>query len=188
MAIPAATPLPPAIHTYHCLCSTLVLASTHVLSTLPRRAAPSLDAAIILPLPSTLPAYTQTPISTTGSPAPKGSEQETSQENEEAETENELPSEGYTTLLALTPDSKVVVARREDGFERRTVWRCGRCRVVVGYEIVNGENAGGNEKPGRVLYILPGGLMTSEFMKGGKKITEAEVGIGNGVVGKGVWE
>ncbi|RDW90993.1 hypothetical protein BP5796_02158 [Coleophoma crateriformis] len=188
MAIPAATPLAPVIYTYHCLCSTLVLATTHVISTLPRRAAPSLDAAIILPLPSALPPYTQIPITTTDSPAPKASEQENSQEDEEAETESELPSEGYTTLLSLTPDSKVVVARREDGFERRTVWRCGRCRVVVGYEIVNGEHAGGNEKPGRVLYILPGGLMTSEFMKGGKKISEAEVGIENGVAGKGVWE
>lgn len=190
MAIP--TRLPPAIQTYHCHCSTLVLATTHTLSTLPRRAPPSLDSALILPLPSSLPAYAR--LSTLDSPAPESSEQN-ADEAEGEEKDEALPQEGYTTLLSLAPDAKAVVVRREDGFERRIVWRCGRCRVVVAYEIVSGDaeahaKDGKEKERGRVLYILPGGLMSTEFMNTSKrKITDAEVGIGKGVGGKnGIWE
>lgn len=61
---------------------------------------------------------------------------------------------------------KVIVVRREDGFEKRRVWRCGRCGVGVGYEIVGAaggekgeivEKDGGMGK-GRVMYLLEGGL------------------------------
>ena len=48
---------------------------------------------------------------------------------------------------------KIIVVRREDGFEKRRVWRCGRCGVGVGYEIVKEEDG-----RGRVIYLLEGGL------------------------------
>lgn len=40
----------------------------------------------------------------------------------------------YTILLSTTiPERNAVVIRRGDGFERRILLRCGRCRVLVGY-------------------------------------------------------
>src|SRR5277367_6278495 len=41
----------PQINTYHCICTTLLLATTHTLSSLPHRAEPALDKALILALP-----------------------------------------------------------------------------------------------------------------------------------------
>ncbi|KAF8861097.1 hypothetical protein BDZ45DRAFT_287396 [Acephala macrosclerotiorum] len=165
---------PPKIQTYHCLCSNLLLTSTHTLSSLPRRststsADSSSDSAIILPLPSTPPAL--------------------SPESEE------LPAEGYTLLLSLTQDRKPTLVRREDGFEKRLLYRCGRCRLVVGYTLDNpagGEamdidgGAEGEERyKGKVIYILPGGVMSTDFMvelgkESGKKIGEGNVDLGHG--------
>lgn len=55
---------------------------------------------------------------------------------------------------------KVVVVRREDGFEKRRVHRCGRCGIAVGYEIVGQEG----ELNERVIYLLEGGLVVTEEM------------------------
>jgi hypothetical protein len=66
--------------------------------------------------------------------------------------------------------------RRSDGFEARKLVRCGRCRVVVGYEIDNTTSNGkGREDEAKVLYIIPGGLMSTEVMSSGKKLTEGDV-------------
>jgi len=44
------------------------------------------------------------------------------------------PNDHYTILLSTTlPDRKPVIIRRQDGFEKRLLLRCGRCRVVMGY-------------------------------------------------------
>lgn len=44
------------------------------------------------------------------------------------------PNDHYTILLSTTlPDRKPVIIRRHDGFEKRLLLRCGRCRVVMGY-------------------------------------------------------
>ena len=93
------------------------------------------------------------------------------------------------------------MVRKEDGFERRLVHRCARCHVVVGYEIVGerdvvaegmvqraeaeaeaeedgeGEGKEGGYK-GRILYVLPGGLRTTEAMVKGARIAEEDVEIG----------
>ncbi|KAH8590497.1 hypothetical protein B0O99DRAFT_303746 [Bisporella sp. PMI_857] len=157
----------PQIHTYHCICSSLLLASTHTVTSLPRRAPPALDSAIILPL---------------SSPTPNES--------------NSLPSEGYTILLALEPDSKPLIIRKEDGFERRLPYRCTRCNLVVGYEIFpdvgfaqstlptthNSGNEEGKDKDveaytGKILYLLPAGLQSTETMAKGREISEGDVDI-----------
>ncbi len=53
--------------------------------------------------------------------------------------------------------------RREDGFEKRRVYRCGRCGVGVGYEVLR--DGGGEEgKGGRVLYLMEGGLVETGEM------------------------
>jgi hypothetical protein len=164
-------PLPPPIQTYHCLCTSLLLASTHTLSNLPRRSTTSgsLDAAIILPLPSGAPDL-----------------------NNAGTSEGlELPEEGYTLLLGIAPDKKVTVMRREDGFEKRVLYRCSRCRLVVGYELqtqtqIQGDGMdldkgkGRDGYDGKVIYLLPAGIMSTGVMMGGegKKVGEEDVEIG----------
>lgn len=56
------------------------------------------------------------------------------------------------------------MVQREDGFERRRVWRCGRCGVVVGYEV---EREKGVKEVGRVVFLLEGGLVETGEMLGG---------------------
>lgn len=66
------------------------------------------------------------------------------------------------------------MVQREDGFERRRVWRCGRCGVVVGYEV---ERQKGGKEVGRVVYLLEGGLVeTGEMVGGGGGGGGGEVG------------
>ena len=50
------------------------------------------------------------------------------------------------------------MVRREDGFEKRRVWRCGRCGVGVGYEVVGAGEKGAEGERVRVMYLLEGGL------------------------------
>jgi len=58
-----------------------------------------------------------------------------------------------------------VIVRREDGFERRRLFRCGRCGVGVGYEILgDAETEAGGKERERVVYLLEGGLVESEDM------------------------
>jgi hypothetical protein len=159
----------PQIKTYHCVCSTLLFATTHVLSDLPRRAEPALDKAYILPLP---------PASRLAG--------ETAEEDD-AEPQIRVGSGvGYSLLLSTTQDRKPTIVRREDGFERRVLLRCGRCKLVVGYKLDEaqfrpaeggtsgaGVGEGGEETVNgmdevQVVYLLPGGLVSSEDLKNGK--------------------
>ena len=149
---------PPQIHTYHCLCSTLLLATPYTLTTLPRRAPPSLDRAYILPLP----------------PLSRPEIDKSNNNNSNADISSLHIESGVSdggggggvggslpSLLTATlrPARKVLVVRREDGFEKRRVYRCGRCGVGVGYEIVR---EGGGE--GRVIYLMEGGLVETGEM------------------------
>lgn len=158
------------INTYHCLCSTLLLATPCTLSALPRRASPSLDRAHILPLPAL------SHSSRTGREGSEGrinvegdatSIEDRAGENEDAV--NSLRNDPLPSLLApaLRPTRKLVVVRREDGFEKRRVYRCGRCGLSIGYEI-EGETAPtgvvGSVKGGRIIYLLEGGLVATEDM------------------------
>jgi hypothetical protein len=56
------------------------------------------------------------------------------------------------------------------------VYRCARCAVVIGYEIVSESEKGGKgkEEDERVLYILPGALMSTDVMGSGKKVVREE--------------
>ncbi|KAH7314309.1 hypothetical protein BKA65DRAFT_120534 [Rhexocercosporidium sp. MPI-PUGE-AT-0058] len=207
---------PPKIQTYHCLCLSLLLSSTHTLSSLPRRTSPSpddtdplsSDRAIILPLPSTPPR-----------------QEARHEEGEEVGGvgEESLPTEGYTILSNLQADRKTTIVRRDDGFEKRVLYRCARCRLVVGYELLrhrggdkdmtgtstdmdrdmdmdidcssaSGKGTGkGTSKgkgkatdeayDGKILYILPGGLMSTDVLGSGRRIREEDVGFSNGVGG-----
>ena len=179
--------LPPNIHTYHCICSSLLLASTHTLSALPRRQASSLDNAIILPLP---------PAPPIRSLSPGLGDDEADDERSGATQQQDLPSEGYTLLVGLVQDKKAIVVGREDGFEKRLLSRCGRCALVVGYEILGDGGAMGSGKGkeegygGKVMYILPSGVTSTEVMVKGigtrlgeKRLREEDVVIGKRGVG-----
>jgi hypothetical protein len=142
----------PPIKTYHCLCSTLLLSTTHNLTSLPRRSSSNeggLDAAIILPLP----------------PSPPTSE---------------LKQEGYTTLLSQPRDSTPIIIRREDGFEKRHLLKCQRCNLIYGYEIA-GEKGTSNEDmagyTGPVIYLLLGGLIETSVMVKGEKPADESLDI-----------
>lgn len=162
----------PRINSYHCLCTTLLLVTTHDLNSLSRRAEPALDRALILPLPA----------------ASKLAGEEN--ESGEGTQTGDGIDVGYSLLLSTTQDRKPTIVRREDGFEKRTLLRCGRCRLVVGYKLdpahfgagkatMAGLDQGeGDAEVGRmtgnadeaveVVYLLPGGLVSSEELKSGK--------------------
>jgi hypothetical protein len=172
----------PQINTYHCICTTLLLATTHTLSSLPRRTEPALDKALILPLP---------PASRLAAAGETAEEVEDDAESQARDASGDV---GYSLLLATTQDRKPTMVRREDGFEKRVLLRCGRCRLVVGYKLdgahfrTEGAEAVGNsmdkeQGPGdaelgrkirtgdegiEVVYLLPGGLVSSEDLKSGK--------------------
>jgi hypothetical protein len=152
----------PNINTYHCLCTSLVLATTHDLALLPRRdLASSSDGATILPIPL-LPSNEESDLEALPS------------------QDQSLPEEGYTLLLSLIADKRATIVRRSDGFEKRVLYRCGRCAVTVGYEIreapqvdaeaAEKESAAAASTRTKVLYLLRGGLSTTDFMAKGKKI------------------
>lgn len=94
---------------------------------------------------------------------------------------------GYTILLSMVTDPRPTIVRREDGFEKRYLHRCGRCRLVLGYELDESHFPADGKEKVKVLYVLPSGMMSTEVMIQGKKIGEAEVALGEkGIVG--VWE
>ncbi|KAF2433336.1 hypothetical protein EJ08DRAFT_583958 [Tothia fuscella] len=142
---------PTQLHTYHCLCSNLLFASTRELATLPRRT--SLDKSHILPLPSS--------------------------------TDAQSRQREYAILLTTTLDRKPVVIRSEEGFEKRYLQRCGRCQLVVGYQLDKSQYEG-VEDLGRkddVIYLLPGGLLSTDDMVAGKDMSDsiAFAGVGLGL-------
>lgn len=111
----------------------------------------------------------------------------------------------YTIPLStLLPDPTPVIIRREDGFEKRLLLRCGRCRVVVGYRLFN--SAGGSttdqdldvdeedeEEEGEdgdairfrqgkqdgAIYLLPGSIVGTEDLDVG---TDTEGGGPNAMI------
>lgn len=105
----------------------------------------------------------------------------------------------YTIPLAtLVPDSTPIIIRREDGFEKRVLLRCGRCRVVVGYKLCDA--AGGTEedvdgegeddddtfglskprKGERAIYLLPGSIVVTEDLDVGLTEPDSTGGAGEG--------
>jgi hypothetical protein len=137
---------PQKLHTYHCICTHLLLASSNPLSELPRRQPPSLDRAYIARL------------------TPKSSP-------------HLLPPQ-HVTLIGTGAFTKSEIVRREDGFEKRYLLKCGRCALDVGYRLdwaqfgagESGKSGMGGEagKNLDLVYLLPGGLVETEKMAKGE--------------------
>lgn len=55
--------------------------------------------------------------------------------------------------------------QRDDGWEKRRMWRCWRCGLGIGYEILADEDPGAGGRTdaegnaGKVLFLLDGGLL-----------------------------
>jgi len=78
----------------------------------------------------------------------------------------------YTFMLSLSTDNPLMI-RGQEGFEKRWPIRCKRCKLVVGYQLDNGQFQQKSEPTasGRrddVIYLLPGAVITTGEMKGGK--------------------
>lgn len=154
------------VNTYHCLCTQLIVASTTPLEQLSRRGGEALDKAYILPVPP--------PLSTEGGM------------DGASDLAAKRSSPHYALLLSMTLDRKPQIVARQDGYEKRYLQRCARCRLVVGYHLDwsqwdgTGQNVDGEKKGGRrenVVYLLPGGFMGTEDMAKGKNMSK-EVGLG----------
>lgn len=129
------------IHTYHCICTQLVIASTSTLDSLKTRTA---DSSLILPLPD---------LSTTST------------------------TTHYASLANTVADTKPVIIRLEDGFEKRYAHKCSRCEVTVAYSLDRSQFEDTKTSSGvkqDVVYLIPGGLLSTEDMKAGKDM-DAEV-------------
>lgn len=152
------------IYTHHCLCSNIILATTHTIAKLPRRAEPSLDNAYILPCP----------------PLPRLDGEDDGGADSDAVAD--LPRQ-YTLLISLAAQAPLTV-RRRDGFEKRYRLRCGRCSLVIGYHLdwaqfrKEEEQAEEMGRRSDVVYILPGALVTTEEMKEGKRPRDEELAFG----------
>ncbi|KIW03370.1 uncharacterized protein PV09_05578 [Verruconis gallopava] len=78
----------------------------------------------------------------------------------------------YAVLLGTTLDRAPVIIRGDQGFEKRYLQKCGRCNLTVGYQLDKAQYEGMDEKGRRddVVYLLPGGLLTTEEMSSGKDV------------------
>lgn len=82
------------------------------------------------------------------------------------------------TMQALSVDDTATVLKLEDGFEKRYAVRCNRCGLAAGYHLDKSQFNDSESEIGPrtdVVYILPGGLQTTEEMREGRNM-EAEVG------------
>jgi hypothetical protein len=136
------------VYTYHCLCSHLLLATTTPLPSLPRRSHTH-DKAHIMPLP----------------PTPSPSTKKTA-----------APNDHYGLLLSTRTDKAAEIVSSAEGFEKRYKQRCGRCALVVGYQLdwqqFSVDRTGRRED---YVFLLPGGFLTTREMVAGK-MAAAEAG------------
>jgi hypothetical protein len=82
------------------------------------------------------------------------------------------------TMQALSVDEKATILKLDDGFEKRYAVRCTRCGLAAGYQLDKSQFSGSESESGPradVVYILPGGLLTTEEMREGRSM-EAEIG------------
>ncbi|CAI6335589.1 unnamed protein product [Periconia digitata] len=161
------------VYTYHCLCTHLLLATSTPLPALPKRKN-SQDGAHMMPLPPP-PTTSTTTASTTGQLSAAAARVAARRASEVT------PSDHYGLLLSTHLDGAPEVVTSSDGFEKRYLQRCGRCALVVGYQL-DWQQFGSGERHGRrddIVYLLPGGFVTtSDMIMGGKAAASAGAGTG----------
>lgn len=88
------------------------------------------------------------------------------------------PTKPTLTMQTLSADVAATVLKLDDGFEKRYAVRCSRCGLAAGYHLDKSQFGGTEGQSGPqadVVYILPGGLLTTEEMRAGRSM-EAEIG------------
>ncbi|KAH3915692.1 hypothetical protein HBI56_146510 [Parastagonospora nodorum] len=96
-----------------------------------------------------------------------------------APTKSSAPSDHYGLLLSTRIDKSAEIIRSDTGFEKRYLQRCGRCSLVVGYQLdwqqFSVEKSGRRED---YVFLLPGGFMTTrEMVLGRQGSAEGEKGM-----------
>ncbi|KAF1960583.1 hypothetical protein CC80DRAFT_260062 [Byssothecium circinans] len=141
------------VYTYHCLCTHLLLATTTPLPSLPTRQH-CMDKAHMMTLP----------------PPPAASNK--------GRAAQMPPNDHYGLLLSTQLDGNPEMVTSDEGFEKRYLQRCGRCSLVVGYQLDWQQFAA--DRNGRredVVYLLPGGFVTTAEMIMGKTPSQGRMGI-----------
>lgn len=141
------------VYTYHCLCTHLLIATTTPLPSLPTRQN-SIDKAQIMPLP------------------PPPTKATTHNKHNTAHA----PNDHYGLLLSTTLSRTPEMLCTDAGFEKRYLQKCGRCALTVGYQLdwaqfVDEKKVGRRED---VVFLLPGGFITTREMVMGKAAGRAE--------------
>ncbi|KAL1592257.1 hypothetical protein SLS60_011334 [Paraconiothyrium brasiliense] len=79
------------------------------------------------------------------------------------------PTDHYGLLLSTHLENGPSIVTSDSGFEKRYLQRCGRCNLVVGYQLDWQQFAG--DRTGRkedLVYLLPEGFVTTSEMIMGK--------------------
>ncbi|KAG8631767.1 hypothetical protein KVT40_000907 [Elsinoe batatas] len=162
------------IHTYHCPCTSLLFASSTLLTSLPQR---KVDSTTILPLTTS-----PTPLSSTSNPhvATLYSKLEehifdpSPQTSHNPHTTNGSSAEKRVKLDQGAKDEETLpkesVVSLEAGFEKRYLMRCGKCEAPWGYLLDWASWSAEEGKEGRredVLYVLKGAVEETEEMRRG---------------------
>lgn len=165
----------PRLHTHHCLCSNLCIATTRSLPQLSRRNAPGLDKALILPCPP----VSQSLLSVGISDAQGILDDDEVDGDNEHGHDDEIKSE-ITILVSLVLATQPTLVRRSDGIEKRYPLHCGRCKLMVAYQL-DWSQFPEAQRSGRrddVIYLLPNAVMTTTEMAEGKSLADEDVGFG----------
>ncbi|PVI04571.1 hypothetical protein DM02DRAFT_167683 [Periconia macrospinosa] len=152
------------VYTYHCLCTHLLLATSTPLSSLPTRKH-SQDQACIMPLPPP------------PAPAP------TTKRRASREEDSTPVNDHYGLLLSTRLDAHAEMVTSDEGFEKRYLQRCGRCALIVGYQLDWAQFTSSTDaRTGRrddVVYLLPGGFVSTSEMVMGKAASKAAAAVGD---------
>ena len=87
----------------------------------------------------------------------------------------------YGLLLSTRQERTAEIMTSDEGFEKRYLQRCGRCNLAVGYQLDWAQFGG--DRTGRrddVVFLIPGGFMTTFEMINYKKSASASAAANNG--------
>lgn len=81
-------------------------------------------------------------------------------------TNKQREKDDYTLILSLSKDRSAKIITREDGFEKRWIWRCGRCRLVTGYQLDDAHFAQGPNSSTHPNTLVTAGVMGEDVGAG----------------------
>lgn len=95
-----------------------------------------------------------------------------------------IPSKGSIVLSSSTHiEDEALVLKLDDGFEKRYAVRCGRCDLQIAYMLDQASfDEASSGRKSDVVYLLPGGLMSTDEMKEGNDMSN-EIGLVAGAAG-----